>query len=108
MKMLRQWLLFQAGKIPWMKMGYWIHLDGSCYHEIEACLRECLFLCYSLGPELCLVKLTTHSLMATEYSGSLQPPEFVFISFAYELDSFIMSRMKCREKVLGSPGVDTR
>ncbi len=39
---------------------------------------------------------------------SLQPPEFVFVSFAYELDGFIVSRMKRREMVLESPGKDTQ
>lgn len=42
------------------------------------------------------------------YPFSLQPAEFVFVSFAIELDSFIVSRMKHREKILESPQVDTQ
>ncbi|KAL3784627.1 hypothetical protein ACHAW5_003428 [Stephanodiscus triporus] len=42
-----------------------------------------------------------------ELMCTLQPPEFVFVSFAYELDKFIVSRMKRREKVLESPEVDS-
>ena len=42
-----------------------------------------------------------------ELMCTLQPPEFVYVSFAYELDNFIVSRMKRREKVLESPEIDT-
>lgn len=42
------------------------------------------------------------------YSFRLQPAEFVFVSFAFELDSFIVSRMKHREEILESPQVDTQ
>ncbi|KAL7537668.1 hypothetical protein ACHAXR_007987, partial [Thalassiosira sp. AJA248-18] len=43
-----------------------------------------------------------------ELMCTLQPPEFVFVSFAYEIDNFIVSRMKRREKILASPEVDTQ
>lgn len=39
---------------------------------------------------------------------SLQPPEFVFVSFAYELDNFIVSRTKHRDEILHSPEVDAQ
>ena len=41
-----------------------------------------------------------------ELMCTLQPPEFVFVAFANELDNFVVSRMKQREKVLGSPDTD--
>ena len=43
-----------------------------------------------------------------ELMCTLQPPEFVFVSFAIELDNFIVSRMKRRERVLESPEADTQ
>lgn len=43
-----------------------------------------------------------------ELMCTLQPPEFVFVSFAYELDNFIVARMKRREKLLESPETDTK
>jgi hypothetical protein len=46
--------------------------------------------------------------LAIGYPFSLQPAEFVFVSFAIELDSFIVSRMKHREKILESPQVDSQ
>lgn len=39
---------------------------------------------------------------------SLQPPEFVFVAFANELDNFVVSKMKHREKVLSSPETDAQ
>lgn len=41
-----------------------------------------------------------------ELMCTLQPPEFVFVAFANELDNFVVSRMKHREKVLDSPKTD--
>ena len=42
-----------------------------------------------------------------ELMCTLQPPEFVFVSFAIELDNFFVSKMKHREKVLEAPKSDT-
>ena len=39
---------------------------------------------------------------------SLQPPEFVFISFGVELDIFVLNLMANRAKVLASQGPDSK
>lgn len=41
-----------------------------------------------------------------ELMCTLQPPEFVFVAFANELDNFVVSRMEHRERVLASHGTD--
>jgi len=43
-----------------------------------------------------------------ELMCTLQPPEFVFVSFANELDNFVLERMKKHKKVLESPETDTQ
>lgn len=42
-----------------------------------------------------------------ELMCTLQPPEFVFVAFANELDNFVISRMMQRKNVLGSPDTDS-
>ena len=39
---------------------------------------------------------------------TLQPPEFVFVSFANELDNFVVARIGQRDKILGSPETDAQ
>lgn len=43
-----------------------------------------------------------------ELMCTLQPPEFVFVAFANELDNFVVSRMEHRERVLGSHNTDAQ
>jgi hypothetical protein len=52
------------------------------------------------------LKLLVDVSKVIELLCTLQPPEFVFVAFANELDNFVVSRMKHREKVLGSPDTD--
>lgn len=42
-----------------------------------------------------------------ELMCTFQPPEFVFVAFANELDNFVISRMEHRERVLSSHDTDT-
>jgi len=43
-----------------------------------------------------------------ELMCTLQPAEFIFVSFAIELDNFIITKLNRREKLLESPEVDTQ
>ena len=43
-----------------------------------------------------------------ELMCTLQPPEFVFVAFANELDNFVVTRMEHRERVLASHNSDAQ
>ncbi|KAL3786223.1 hypothetical protein HJC23_002474 [Cyclotella cryptica] len=58
---------------------------------------------HSKNPKLLMDVSKVIELMCT-----LQPPEFVFVAFANELENFIVSRMKRREKVLERPEIDAQ
>lgn len=58
---------------------------------------------HSKNPQLLMEVSKVIELMCT-----LQPPEFVFVAFANELENFIVSRIKQREKLLESPETDSQ